>query len=354
MVDDSDNPKQWWQNNVIKVITPFQKVLQKMNMEEDEMWDTLSNVFIYTCSSSQLGTLYNMLEVPEGRNAYKPKMLRTKIKKVLGEVIPDRLAKWQYYLSNKILHKAHRGSCQYIVNHLDMMSNVERAKHERFAQLLIHLPDEMINEYSSTIVPGCLKRLQYENQLKPEPYPPNRYDPVTAQDRKKPAACNPASRKYLYQRWIGDARGVISLLEKDQWKRPREGEHVMKTIPHILESTRNNRELITDMCSWALEIEEHEDTFQTEAYTDGDVFQAMAALARVKFFGIDSSSDDESQSASSNDDNSQNNEGKHEDNPGSGKEDDEGVHVDDPGSDGDSDDSGGSVKFLESGSEDSP
>ena len=118
--------------------------------------------------------------------------------------------------------------------------------------------------------------------------------------------------------------------------------------------THNNRELITDMCSWALEIKEHEDTFQTKAYTDGDVFQAMAALARVNFFGIDSSSDDESQSASSNNDNSQNDKGEHVDDPGNDGEDDEVKHIYDLRNEVDSDDSGGSVRYFDSGSEDLP
>ena len=126
----------------------------------------------------------------------------------------------------------------------------------------------------------------------------------------------------------------------------------MKTIPHILESTKNNRELITDMCSWALEIEEHKDTFQTEAYTDGDVFQAMAALARVNFFGTDTSSDEESQSASSNNDNIQDDKEEQADDPGNDGEDDDVIPVHDLRNETDSDYSSGSVHF-DSGREDS-
>ena len=76
---------------MIKVIAPFQKVLQEMDKEGDEMWDTLSIVFIYTCSSSQLGTLHNMLEAPERKIAYKPKVLRMKIVASLKTMINSML-----------------------------------------------------------------------------------------------------------------------------------------------------------------------------------------------------------------------------------------------------------------------
>ena len=119
----------------------------------------------------------------------------------------------------------------------------------------------------------------------------------------------------------------------------------MKTIPHILESTQNNREFISDMCGWALEIEDDNDTFQTEAYTDGDVFQAMAALARVNFFGTDTSNDEESQSESSNNGNIQHNEDEHAGDPGNNGEDDDVIPVHDLRNETDSDCSGGSVHF---------
>ena len=126
----------------------------------------------------------------------------------------------------------------------------------------------------------------------------------------------------------------------------------MKTIPHILESTQNNREFISDMCGWGLEIEEDKDTFQTKAYTDGDVFQAMAALARGNFLGIDTSSDEESQSASSNNGNIQDDEDEQADDPGNDGEDDDVVHIHDLRNETDTDYSGGSVHF-DSGREDS-
>ena len=81
---DEEEPKMWWQSNVIEVITPFQEVLRAMNMDENQMCDILSSVLVNTSSSSQLGTMYNMLEVPEGKNAYRSNKLRTKIKKYWG------------------------------------------------------------------------------------------------------------------------------------------------------------------------------------------------------------------------------------------------------------------------------
>ena len=175
------------------------------------------------------------------------------------------------------------------------MPRVERAKYERFAQLLIHLPDNIINEHSSTMGESCLKRLQYENLLEAEPYPPNRYDETTAPDLKKPATANPRSSKNLHQRWVLNDRGIISVLEKDQWNLPEENEHVMKTIPHILQCAQDGRQLIPDMCNWALEVEKAPLTFQSEAYTDGDVFQLLAALARVNFFNHDTGTEEESE-----------------------------------------------------------
>ena len=108
------------------------------------------------------------------------------------------------------------------------------------------------------------------------------------------------------------------------------------------------------MCSWAFEIEEHEDTFQTEAYTDGDVFQAMAALARVNFFGIDSSSDEGSQASSSNNDNIQHDKGEQVDDPRNDGEDNDVVHIHNLRNEVDSDDSCGSVRYFDSGPEDLP
>ena len=69
----------------------------------------------------------------------------------------------------------------------------------------------------------------------------------------------------------------------------------MKTIPHILQCTQDGGNLIPNMCKWALEVEESPLTFQSEAYTDGDVFQLLAALARVNFFNHDTGTEDESE-----------------------------------------------------------
>ena len=118
-----------------------------------------------------------------------------RLEEEVERLIPARLAKWNAYLGDKELLDAHRGSSQYVLNKLGMMPHVERAKHERFAQLLIHLSDQIIDKHSSTVVQSCLKRLQYKNLLEAEPYLPNRYDEATAPDRKKPAAANPSSDK---------------------------------------------------------------------------------------------------------------------------------------------------------------
>ena len=80
----------------------------------------------------------------------------------------------------------------------------------------------------------------------------------------------------------------------------------------------------------------------------------MVALARVNIFGIDTSSDEESQSASSDNGNILDDEGKQVDDPGNDGEDDDVVHIHDLRNETDSDYSGGSVRYFDSGLEDSP
>ena len=141
----------WWKRDVIEVMKPLKAVLEEKKVEKDHKFAILSSVLVNTSSSSQLGTMHNMLEMPQRKKACKPTKLRTKLEEEVKKVIHDRLEKWNVYLVDKKLHDAHRGSLQYFLNTLAMMPRVKRAKYERFAQLLIHLPDNIINEHSSTI-----------------------------------------------------------------------------------------------------------------------------------------------------------------------------------------------------------
>ena len=59
------DPQTWWKRNMIDVIEPLKAVLEEKKVEKDQKLAILASVLVNTNSSSQLGTMHNMLAVTE-------------------------------------------------------------------------------------------------------------------------------------------------------------------------------------------------------------------------------------------------------------------------------------------------